>query len=140
MSTSNAKKLKVIQKKAVRIITSAKSNAHTGPIFHELKILPYEKMQKLFTLKFMQAIEYGYCYESFSYYWPRNTQRNVNYELRNNDQQSVLRVNYVSLENCPLFKFPKIWNELPMELKLQSNKATFSYELTNTLLEEALNE
>jgi hypothetical protein len=59
------KKLQVIQKKAVRIIASAKSNAHTEPIFFDLKILHYEKMQKLFSLKFMHAIEYGYCYESF---------------------------------------------------------------------------
>jgi hypothetical protein len=51
-----------------------------------------------------------------------------------------MRVNYVSLENCPLFKFSKIRNELPVELKLQSNKITFSIKLINSLFEDLLNE
>jgi hypothetical protein len=88
----------------------------------------------------MHAIEYKYGNESFTEYWPLNNVRNVNYELRNNNQRNVMRSNYVSLENCPLFKFPKTWNELSMELKLQSNKITFSIELTNSLFEDLLNE
>jgi hypothetical protein len=75
----------------------------------------------------MHSIEYNYGNESFAEYWPLNNVRNVNYELHNDNQRNVNRINYVSLENYPLFKFPKVWNELPMEL-------------TSTLFEELLNE
>jgi hypothetical protein len=48
-----------IQKKAVRIITNSKYNAHTDPLFHKLKILKMEDLRRLFELKFFYKWKNG---------------------------------------------------------------------------------
>jgi hypothetical protein len=130
----------IITKKAIRIISGANYNANTAPLFYELKILPYEKLLKMFVCKFMHAIEYEYNHESFAVYWLLNNQRILNYELRNNNMRNVARICYSQLKNCPLFTFPKIWNELNVNLRLYRNPGTFHVELTNQLFEEIIND
>jgi hypothetical protein len=140
MNQTNFKKIKLLQKKAIRIVAGVNYNANTAPLFYELKILQYNKLLKLFICKFMHAIEYAYNHESFNVYWPLNNQRLLNYELRNNNMRNVMRINYSQLNNCPLFSFPKMWNELSVNLRLQQNPVTFHVELTNALFEEVINE
>jgi hypothetical protein len=60
MNQTNFKKIKLLQKKAIRIVAGVNYNANTAPLFYELKILPYNKLLKLFICKFMHAIEYAY--------------------------------------------------------------------------------
>jgi Reverse transcriptase (RNA-dependent DNA polymerase) len=138
MNLTNFKKIKTLQKKAIRIVTNAAYNANTSPLFYELKVLPYELLLKQFICRFMHAIEYSYNHETFYDYWPLNNQRIINYELRNNSMRTVPRLNYEQLKNCPLVNFPKVWNELAVELRLQRNPITFHLELLNSLFEELI--
>jgi hypothetical protein len=140
MNQTNCKKIKMLQKKAIRIVAGAKYNANTAPIFFDLKILPYEKLTKQFICKFMHCIEYMYKHESFYDYWPLNNNRILNYDLRNNNMRNVQRVNFDQLKNCPLFNFPKIWNNLDVNLRLHQNPMTFHIELQNSLFNEVINE
>jgi hypothetical protein len=48
MTLTNLKKVKLMQKKAIRIVAGAKYNANTAPLFYDLKVLPYDKMLKQF--------------------------------------------------------------------------------------------
>jgi Reverse transcriptase (RNA-dependent DNA polymerase) len=139
MNQTNLKKIKLLQKKAIRLIANERYNANTAPLFYDLKILPYDKLLKQFICKFMHAIEYSYSHESFYDYWPTNNQRLLNYDLRNNNMRTIQRVHFEQLKNCPLFNFPKVWNELGVELRLQNNPLTFHIELQNSLLEEVNN-
>ena len=41
ISAQVLKKIKILQKKAIRTITKSKSREHTEPLFRQLKILPY---------------------------------------------------------------------------------------------------
>ena len=80
MNNTNAKKILVMQKKAIRTISNAKYNDHTAPLFLKHQILPYNLMQKQFILSFMHGVEYGYGQESFIANWPENAQRGRAYE------------------------------------------------------------
>jgi hypothetical protein len=120
MNQTNLKKIKNLQKKAVRIIVGEKYNANNAPIFFAHKILPSDKLLKQFICKFMHAIEYNYNHDTFNTYWPLNNL--LNYDLRNNNMRNVSRINYSHLKNCPLFNFPKIWNELSVNLRLHQKK------------------
>jgi hypothetical protein len=60
----------------------------------------------------------------------------LEYELRNYNMRNVKRINYSQLKNCPLFTFPKMWNELSVNLRLHINPVTFHLELVNSLFEE----
>ena len=47
----NCGRLKILQRKAIRIITNSKYNAHTSPLFKELSLLKLEDMFKMNMLK-----------------------------------------------------------------------------------------
>ena len=101
MSSSNSTKILKIQKKAARLITNSKNRHPSNPLFYELKILPYNLLQKQAKLHFMHSIEYKYAPSTFQEVWQKNEDRNLNYELRNNNLFSLPKVNLASLKNLP---------------------------------------
>ena len=64
-SKTNQKKILLIQKKAVRIVTKSKYNDHTAPLFSKLNMLTYENMLQFSKLSFMHSIEFKYAPPSF---------------------------------------------------------------------------
>jgi Reverse transcriptase (RNA-dependent DNA polymerase) len=138
MSQTNAKKIFILQKKAIRIVANVKYNAHTGPLFVNLRILPYPQLQKQFILSFMHGIEYEYGPRTFRENWPKNGQRNLSYELRNGEDLTIPRCNKESLKKAPFFNFPRCWNALNINVKLQNNPVTFKFTLLNHLFEELI--
>ena len=135
MSKSNATKIEKIQNKAIRAISLAKYRDPVNPLYHELNILPYNLLQKQVKLHFMHSIEYKYAPKSFLDTWQKNTQRNLTYQLRNNDLFYTPLLNYEHLKNIPFFSFPSEWNNLN-DLRFQTNKITFQIALKNALLDE----
>ena len=101
MSSSNSTKILKIQKKAVRQFTNSKNRNPSNPLFYELKILPYNLLQKQAKLHFMHSIEYKYAPSTFQEVWQKNEDRNLNYELRNNNLFSLPKVNLASLKHLP---------------------------------------
>ena len=89
MTKSNATRIQKLQNKVIRSIHFAKSRQQVNPIYHELKILPYDSLQKQAKLNFMHAIEYEYAPKSFLEIWHKNEQRNLNYSLRNNPPYQI---------------------------------------------------
>ena len=76
-----------------------------------------------------------YVPKSFLDTWHKNVQRNLNYQLRNNDLFYTPLVRFEHLKNIPYFSFPVEWNTLN-DIRFQSNKKTFQIALKNSLLEE----
>ena len=58
MTKTNATKINKIQNKAIKAISNAKSREPVNPIYHELKILPYNLLQKQAKLNFSFPIFY----------------------------------------------------------------------------------
>ena len=135
MSKTNATRIQKLQNKAIRSIYLAKSRQPVNPIYHELKILPYNLLQKQAKLNFMHAVEYEYAPKSFLEIWHTNVQRNLNYQLGNNDQYYIPLIKYDHLKNIPFFSFPAEWNTLE-DLRFQTNKITFQIALKSSLLTE----
>ena len=79
MSSSNANKLLKIQKKAIRSIAGAQSRdpPKVETLFHELKILPYNLLQKQAKLHFMHSVEYKYAPKTIHDIWQKNEARNL---------------------------------------------------------------
>ena len=93
----------------------------------------------LIYLDIMHKIEYNYGPPTFTETWPKNDQRNINYNLRNVDSYSIPRVNFEFLRNAPVFSFPLEWNKLD-EIRQQRNKITFQFALKNKLMQELITE
>ena len=102
-----------IQKRAVRVISNAKYNAHTEPLFKNLGILKIEDMRKLFEVKFYYNFSAGLLPEYFSTFTQTNLEFHTAHQTRGRRQLSVpvhrhhfvrsgLRYTIVStINNCP---------------------------------------
>ena len=55
MYPTNLNRIVLLQKRAVRIVSKEAFDAHTDPVFHELKILKFEKISLLHLGKFMYS-------------------------------------------------------------------------------------
>ena len=94
-----------IPEKSNKILAGATNREPSTPLFHKLKILPYNLLQKQAKLHFMHSVEYKYAPNTFQDIWQKNEARNLNYELRNNDLFTIPKINLVSLNNIPFFSF-----------------------------------
>ena len=101
-----------LQKKAIRIITGSKYNAHTAPLFKDNSILPYEDLAVYFKLLMLFDYKSGYLPKSFDGTWSMNTERNYNISLRNDNDFHVPTVRFSFIQNHPWISFAKYWNDM----------------------------
>ena len=81
---SNIDKLYVMQKKSIRIISQAKYNAHTLPLFFHHKILPFPDLIIYQNLLFMHSVDKDYVKVKFSDIFVKSSEIFAhNYPLRN---------------------------------------------------------
>ena len=131
-SAKNISRIVKLQKKAIRIITKSKNNAHTSPLFYETKILPFEKLMLQKKLLFMHSIHNNYAPKSFSEIFVKNNEREIIYELRNGDAYQVPAARIELFKKFPIYSFPLAWNEVGI-LGYYSNKITFELALKEHL-------
>jgi hypothetical protein len=105
-----------LQKKAVRIISNSKFNAHTEPLFKDLNILPLPDLITFFQIQFVHRYLNNLLPRSFANMWTLNFERNIGpNEMRLRNYQNILipvsRVAYIS--RLPYYYLPKIWESFP---------------------------
>jgi len=109
-SQQNFNRIKLIQKKAIRIVTNSAYTAHTFPLFAQLQILPYECIIRQAKLLFMHSVEHGYVPDSFSNIWIKNAINQGQRPLRNADDfmMPYPRTELQYSKNLPCTPYP--WN------------------------------
>ena len=128
------------QKSAIRILSNAKYNSHTEPLFKKLGILPFEKLAIFFKIQFMQHFTQKFLPISLRDMWITNIirrQDQAHVELRNDDQLHIpfSRTNLTA--KLPVANFPSIWTDFPSEeIKFIRNKIEFNYKLKFFLLNQ----
>ena len=137
VSQTNIKKISILQKKAIRIISNAGYRDHTESLFLNLNILPFEKLMIQSKLIFMHQIAYNYCHISFENIWPKNSDRNIPTSLQNNDDFQLPFVRLESFKKIPLYSFAKTWNDIG-DSRFQKNAFTFAQEIKLRLRENTL--
>jgi Reverse transcriptase (RNA-dependent DNA polymerase) len=123
-SQSNISKLFKAQKKAIRTITRSPYNAHTQPLFQDLKIMPLNILISYTQSLLMHSIVHKYGPEALHNTWTTNLERNPNLLLRNANDLYVPRARTEHTKKLPYFALSKLWNDLP-DLKLTPNPITF---------------
>ena len=130
---STLKPLTIQFKKTIRSLCNAKYRAHTAPLFKKERILPIEKQIEFHALKFMHSYYYDYCPKSFNGTWKLNKDQN-NHNTRARDDFFMERTSLVYFDNHPLYKFPKLWNNMDNYLKQIPEKTEFLKALKTNLL------
>jgi len=138
-SQQNFNQIKLIQKKAIRIITGSTYTAHTAPLFAQLQILPYELIIKQAKLLFMHSIEYNYAPHSFLGIWTKNYENQGDRLLRNADNYALPNPRTELFKKSPLYSLPLEWNNLD-ENRYIRNRTTFKTALKYILLNRLMNE
>ena len=136
-SHTNLDKLFKLQKKAIRLITKSRFDAHTIPIFKKEEILPIYKQAEFSKIIFMHDYIKDLTPISFKDTWIRNAQRNSR-SLRNDNDLYVPYIRCKTRDIFPLKDFPSLWNEKGKNPQLTDcrTKKQFSSKLKNLLLEE----
>jgi hypothetical protein len=133
ISQQNFNQIKLIQKKAIRIITNSSYTAHTAPLFAQLQILPYELIVRQSKLLFMHSVEYNYAPSSFVDVWTKNYVIQGDRPLRNADDFTLPNHRTELFKKSPLYTLPLEWNNLDAT-KYIRNRVTFKTALKYNLL------
>jgi hypothetical protein len=121
------------QKMAIRILSNAKYNSHTEPLFKKQNILPFAQLCQFFKIQFMQQFTQNFLPTALNNMWITNNVRRLNQAqitLRNSDRLHIplARSNFTSKH--PLTTFPQLWEEFPDEgIKFIRNKLEFNNKL-----------
>ena len=134
-AAKNIKRIQILQKKAIRVISREKNLTHTRPLFAKLKILPYDLLVQQSKLSFMHSIKFNYAPESFADVWLLNANREHEYQLRNNNDFIIPAPRIEFFRKQPIYTLPFEWNKLE-DSRFQTNRITFQIELKNNLLEQ----
>jgi exonuclease III len=121
------------QKQAIRLISNAKYNAHTEPLFKLHNVLPLPDVIKFFNLQFMHNFKHHLLPTSFNHTWCHSDPGP--HQLRNQDNLIVpmSRINLTA--RLPLSTLPQIWNNFNNDsIKLLSKKQSFNKALKKHLL------
>jgi hypothetical protein len=135
-SASNLTAIGKLQKKAIRIMTKSNYNAHTGPLFLANRILPFDKHILQNKLLFFHSVEFNYAPRSFANIWTKNAEREIEYNLRNDEQYVIPPIRIELFRKTPFVSLPTAWNELSEGLRFQHNRITFKIALFDYLLNE----
>ena len=136
----NINALLSIQKRCIRLISKAKYNAHTDPLYFALNILPIPDLIEQQRLQLMHSLEYEYGPASFAdEYRIKNIIKNIEnrvYLLRNNDDYFIPQTRLNSLKQFPLVSFLLAWNNLDSSLKTIVNKHEFKFRVKQLFLDK----
>jgi len=127
-----------IQKKAVRIISGSKWNAHCEPLFKRLGILRFEDMIEYSQLEFMYFWEHKRLPISFLDTWKRknDVMSLENYSLRNALDLHTDTSRLTFSQKLPIYCFPVTWNNLEVDLRQMWPPSLFKKQLKSQMLEK----
>ncbi len=83
----------------------------------------------------MHNIHYETAPASLLNLWPKNVDRNQNYNLRNNNDYQIPRANYNFYTRSPAYSFTTLWNESNL-VTPHRNPITFKIAVKHMLLND----
>ena len=116
-------KLFLLQKKAIRIVNKKPFLYHTNNLFFTNKIL---KFPDIFKLKIASHIYKNKLFNSWT------SQHNINTRHQNDLVPNFQRLRVC--QNSISYLGPKIWNDIPMEIKSASSLHSFKSRFKNYLI------
>jgi hypothetical protein len=122
-------------KKSIRSICSAGFLDHTGPLFKQEGILPFDKLIEFNVARFMYKYRHGSQPDIFNGTWKKVSEMH-DYPVRNADDFHIPYFRSMYLKSHPLFSFPLIWNSLPRDIKESRTLKEFSSKMHSKLIEE----
>ena len=112
----NQKRILKLQKKAARLISNAKYNAHTDPLFKALSLLKIKDIFELQCAKFYFKFVNNQLPLYFENFFRRNDDIH-RHNTRNRGELHLFHFNNSTTQNCIRFHIPNLINNLPDMIK-----------------------
>jgi len=107
-----------LQKRAVRIITGSKYNAHTDTLFKNLNLLKLKDLCALHDFKFCYKLQNNMLPEYFQQLMnQRRLGENHNYPTRQRSNLRLPAVRHEFARNSISYKYPLVMNNMPINFK-----------------------
>ena len=113
---TNTRKLQLLQKKAIRIITSSHYIAHTEPLFSMTKLLKLDDLYKYQLGIFMHKVSHCQLPQNMSSMFVR-TDNIHSHQLRNHNAYYIQQIRTNTRKSTINFSGPKFWNTIPTNLR-----------------------
>ena len=130
---TNLERLKVLQKRVIRITTKSKFDAHTEPIFKQNKLLNINNIFKLQAGLFMFSLHNRVLSDQFQSLF----QTNSSIHSYQTGQAKHYRIPYIRTnirKFTIVYQGPKFWNSLPIQIKQNSSRNSFKINLKKHIL------
>ena len=115
----------ILQKRFIRLMADADRLAHTTPLFHQLKILKLNDIFRYFTsVQMFKSINLGLFANEHQHF------------TRNRDLARPLYHRLTSTQHSFTHNGPKIWNELPYDIRSIDSLRLFKKKLKQFLLNQ----
>ena len=130
---SNLRRLKVLQKRVIRIISISSFDAHTAPLFHKYHLLTLDNIHLLQVALFMFSVHYNSIPSTFQSMFNKNSAIHQYNTRQTNDYKvhysrtNILKTTIVSFG-------PRLWNSLPTDLKTKQSLFCFKKKLKKYLI------
>jgi len=134
LNKTNQNKLIIFQKKIIRIITKSTYNAHTNPLFKDLKLLKFLDIIDLETSKFIYLASKGRLPSSLNNMFTLNCEVHE-YETRNKNNPRTILHKSTIFNNSFLGRGPALWAKLSNESKNKKTIKSFSKNLKCVIID-----
>ena len=125
---THLKKLEILQKKIVRILSFSDYNAHTSPLFRRLNLMTLNEMYKYFSgIHIYKCINHLLPQLFWDEFMLSKTLRNAH------NLQSIFHTKKICGTSLH-YSGPKIWNEFPAHIKCAKSVNSFKYNIKKFLL------
>lgn len=111
-----SERLARLQKKLIRIINNSRYNAHTDPLFKQVKLLKVTDLSMLHELKFCYKLKHSLLPEYFTDFIPPRQSENHRYNTRNSNNYQLLRVKHAFAKNNIRHKVPHLLNNTDISI------------------------
>jgi hypothetical protein len=117
-------RLTILQKKAIRNITKSTYNAHTSPLFKDHGLLKLEDICNIQIAKLMHSYTHDDLPTNLMSLFNSNTAFH-SHNTRQHHDPHFMQYNTARMSNSFLAKCPKIWAQLPHNIKDINKTSTF---------------
>jgi len=137
-SNTTLEKLKILQKRAVRIINHSQYRESTKQIFKSLNILKLVNLHRLQVLLFIFRSKNNLLPLACSHHVKIADLPNIeiNYNLRHRNEFQELSFRTIARENYIAISGTKMWSRLPENLKTIKSICQFKRELCNYIIDQ----
>jgi hypothetical protein len=125
-NSKDMRRVKILQKQAVRLIVQAKYNSHTSPIFKSQKILTIDDILNLECCKLYQKRIKNQLPPYFNNLLFTNSETH-NYPTRQQDNIRIPNITTKMQEQYLSVKVARAWNNLPISIKQFVNQSRNSF-------------